>query len=445
MKRKVLNFAKSALGLAALVAFVLALVWLFSPLSQKVPVGQQEQPVGTATATASLPLATATPEPYPPPPMPLPDTPTPGPYPPPRTRTPVPFPPPTFSPTPPLPTPTGPIPSTYDIIWAETAWIREEDRPVSITFWRANVADLDNQIEIATLPIAQRLSNARLSPDGDKIAFTACSGSCSYRDGSLWVMSVDGSEVREIAQGIDAVDALGHSPAWSPDGRSLIYLRVVLKKVQQSEASPHIHELHSVSVDGTKDKTLVTEKMAGIYPLGWSADGGAIYYERTLSGTELWRVKATGESPPEFVSSLPSSWSSPRFSPDGTKLTIYAEEEGLVLLSSDGQERRVLSPLSEPFSGIWSADSTEIIGPYWDRLQLRALNVNTRAARDLITPQLTDRDRLISTSPDGQWLVVRVYGSGQISLLWIGTSVRVEVPESEGLHSSYLVGWIPTE
>ncbi len=443
--KKVLNFVKGAVGLAALVTFALVLVWLFGPLSQRVPVEQQERPIGTVTATASLPPVTATPEPYPPPSMPLPDTPTPGPYPPPRTPKP-PFPPPTFSPTPPLPTPTGPIPSTYDIIWAETAWNREEHRPVSITFWRANVADLDNQIEIATLPIAQSLDNARLSPDGDKIAFTACPRNCGPRDGSLWVMNVDGSEIREIAHAIEAVDALGHSPAWSPDGRSLIYLRVVPKELSQSEASPHIYELHSVSVDGTKDKTLVTEPMAGIYPLGWSADGGAIYYERTLSDTELWRVKATGESPPEFVSSLPSSWSVPRFSPDGTKLTIYAEEEGLVLLSSDGQERRVLSPLSEPFSGIWSADSTEIIGPYWNRLQLRAVNVNTRAARDLITAQLTDiADRLLATSPDGQWLAVRVYGSGQISLLWIGTSVRVEVPETSGLHSSYFVGWIPIE
>ena len=437
--KKVLDLVKGALGLAALVAFALVLVGLFGPLSQRAPVGQQEHPVVTATPTASLPLATATPEPYPLPPVPLPDTPTPGPYPPPRTRTPVPFPTPIPSPTPPLPTPPGPIPSTYDIIWAETAWNREEHRPVSITFWRANVADVDNRTEIVTLPIAQWLQNARLSPNGDKIAFTACSGSCGPWDGSLWVVNSDGSGLREIARGIEAADARRHSPAWSPDARSLIYLRVVPKEVLQSEASPHIHELHSVSVDGTKDKTLVTETMAGIYPLGWSADGGAIYYKRTLSDAELWRVKAAGESPPEFVSSLPSSWGSPRFSPDGTKLTIYAEEEGLVLLSSDGQERRVLSPLSEPFSGIWSADSAEIIGRYGDQWQLRALNVTTRAARDLTAPQLTDRDRLISASPDGQWLAVHSHASGRISLLWIGTGVRVEVPTTGSVS---FAGWI---
>jgi len=439
MMKKVLNFAKGAVGLAALAAFVLVLVGLFGPLSQKVPVEQQEHPTGTVTATASLPPVTATPEPYPLPLVPLPDTPTPGPYPPPRTRTPVPFPPPTFSPTPPLPTPTGPIPSTYDIIWAETVWIREENRPVSITFWRANVADLANRTEVTTLPIAQWLQNARLSPNGDKIAFTTCSGSCGPWDGSFWVINIDGSGLREIAQRIEAADALGHSPAWSSDGQSLIYLRVVSKEPPQSEASPYIHELHSISADGTKDKTLVTETMASIYPLGWSVDGKMIYYDRSNRGHELWAVDADGERLPQFVNSLFSGWGVVGFSPDGTKLTIYTQEEGLVLLSSDGQERRVLSPPSEPFSGIWSADSKEIIGPYWNKLQLRALNVNTRAARDLITPQLTDDDRLISISPDGQWLAVRSYARGQIYLLWIGTNLRVEVPMT-GIAS--FGGWI---
>jgi Tol biopolymer transport system component len=431
--KRILSFAKGALGLAALVAFVLVLVGLFGPLSQRVPVGQQTYPIGTVTPTAPLPPATATPEPYPPP----------GPYPPPRTPTPVPSPSPTFSPTPPLPTPPGPIPSTYDIIWAETAWIREENRPVSITFWRANVADLDNRTEIATLSVGHKIYRASLSPDGDYVAFTTCpsiGGCVHFWDGVLWVMNIDDSGLTQLAQGIDG----SSYPTWSRDGKTVTYRKEVLKSPPpaSTDVSSLIYEIHTVATDGTGDKALVVDDTAdSITPLGWSSDGRMLYYARIVPGTghELWAVDADGERPPQFASSLFSGWGVVRFSPDGTKLTIYSQEEGLVLLSSDGQERRVLSPPSEPFSGIWSADSTEIIGHYWDRLQLRAVNVNTRAARDLITPQLTDRDRLISTSPDGQWLALQIYGSGRISLLWIGTSVRVEVSET-GILS--FIGWI---
>ena len=437
--KKILNFVKGVLGLAALAAFVLVLVGLFGPLSQRVPVGQQAYPVGTVTPTAPPPPVTPTLEPYPPPQTPTvvpPDTPTPGPYPPPRTPTPVPSPSPTSSPTPPLPTPPGPIPSTYDIIWAETAWIREENRPVSITFWRVNVADLANRIEVVTLPIAQWLQNAGLSPDGDKIAFTTCSGSCGPWDGSLWVMNSDGSGLREIAQGIEAADALGHSPAWSPNGQSLIYLRVVPK---QLERSPHLNELHSISVDGAKDKNLVTTEAmaAGIYPLGWSVDGRMIYYDRSNRGHELWAVDADGETPPRRIMPLPDQY---KFSPDGTKLIIYTPEEGLVILSTDGRERRAFVPPEQAFGGIWSSDGTEFIGRRGWELQLRAANVATGATRVLVTAQLTDvDDHLLGTSPDRQWLALKGYRRGEIYLLWIGTSLRLEVPTT-GIAS--FVGWI---
>jgi len=417
-------------------------VGLFGPVSQRMPVEQQEHSVGTATLTASLPLATATLEPYPPPPMPLPDTPTPGPYPPPRTPTPVPLPSPTSSPTPPLPTPTGPIPSTYDIIWAETAWIREEDRPVSITFWRANVADLTNRTEIATLPMSHKIYQASISPDGSRVAFTTCPsiGGCVHIwDGVLWVMSIDGSGLRQLAQGIDG----SSYPIWSRDGKTVTYWKEALKSPPpaSTDVSPLIYEIHTVVTDGTSDKALVVDDTAdSVTPLGWSSNGKILYYDRVVPGTghELWAVDTDGERPPQFVSSLFPGWGVVRFSPDGTKLTIYTQEEGLVLLSSGGKERRVLSPPSEPFGGIWSVDSTEIIGR--DVNGLRALNVNTGTARALITAQRMEAtDDLLAISPDRQWLALQGYRRGEIYLLWVGTNLRVEVPTT-GIAS--FVGWI---
>ena len=111
--KKVLNFVKGALGLAALAAFALVLVGLFGPLSQRMPVGQQAYPIGTVTPTAPPLPVTSTPQPYPPPQTPTvvpPATPTPGPYPPPATPVP------TFTPSLPTPTPTWPGPGPTEIV-----------------------------------------------------------------------------------------------------------------------------------------------------------------------------------------------------------------------------------------------------------------------------------------------------------------------------------------
>ena len=439
--KKVLNFVKGALGLAALAAFALVLVGLFGPLSQRAPVGQQEQPVGTATAAAFPPPATATPEPYPLPPVPLPDTPTPGPYPPPRTPTPVPSPSPTSSPTPPLPTPPGPIPSTYDIIWAETAWIREEDRPVSITFWRANVADLDNRTEIATLSVGHKIYRANLSPDDNRVAFTTCPsiGGCThFGDGVLWVMNIDGSGLTQLAKGIDG----SSYPTWSRDGKTVTYRKEVLKSPApaSTDVSPLIYEIHTVATDGTGDKALVVDDTAdSVTPRGWSPDGRMLYFDRMVPGTghELWAVDANGERPPQRIMPLPDQY---KFSPDGTKLMIYTPEEGLVILSTDGRERTIFLPPEEAFGGIWSSDGVEFIGRQGRDPQFRAANVATGAARVLVTAQLTDiSDRLLAISPDRQWLALKSYRGGQIYLLWIGTSVRVEVTTTD---IASFVGWI---
>ena len=126
--RTILSFVKGAFGLVALVAFALVLVWLFGPLSQRVPVGQQAYPIGTVTPTTQpypppqtptvVPPATPTTVPTPPSPTlvgtptPAPPTPTPPGYTPVYTGTPptaTPYPGEIRTPAPPEPTPT-PLP-----------------------------------------------------------------------------------------------------------------------------------------------------------------------------------------------------------------------------------------------------------------------------------------------------------------------------------------------
>jgi len=439
--KTILNLVKGVLGLAALAAFVLALVGLFGLLSQRIPVGQQAYPIGTITPTAPPLPVTPTPQPYPPPQTPM--------VPPPAT--------PTFTPRP-LPTvPPGPITSKLEIVWAESTRITTEvgpNQPGVITFWRASIADLASRKSLLTMPQGYSLQNASLSPDGSKIAFTTLPpppNSQWWLLGTLWVVNVDGTGLRELAQGIDPGGWLGYNaPIWSPDNRTLLYLRLVLKELPTVEPytkivppPPFIYELYSVTIESAESKLLVADDI-GLHLLGWSSDGALFYYQRdTPKGWELWAVESISGKAPQFRAFMDIEPRNSRLSPDGAKLAFNISE-GLVLLSTDGRERRVISPL---FRWNWSPDSTEIIGRSPDG-QIKALNVNIEAVRNILTDQqmyaqrISLEDELFSVSPDGRWLAMRSYETGELYLSEVNSTAMVQIPGPEILHDSYFVGWI---
>jgi hypothetical protein len=440
--KTILSFVKGALGLAVLVAFALVLVGLFGPLSQKMPVGQQAYPIGTVTPTA----------------FPLPVTPTLEPYPPPQTPTVVPPATPTFTPTPRVTVTPGPITSKLEIIWAESTRITTEvgpNQPGIITFWQANIADLAGRMSRITMPQGYSLKNASLSPDGSKIAFTTLPpppNSQWWLLGTLWVVNVDSTGLKELAQAIDPGGWLGYNaPIWSPDNRTLIYVRLVPKELPTPEpltpipSHPLRYELYSVAIDDGESKFLVADDI-GLSPLGWSSDSKLFYYWRsTPGGCELWAVETIGGKTPQFKAFMDVDPRSVRLSPDATKL-VFNTSEGLILLSTDGRKRKVISSL---FGGIWSPDSTEIIGR--STRQTEALNVNTRAVRVILTDQqmLAQRisavDEILSVSPDGRWLAMKSRETGGLYLSGVQSNVRVEVPGPDIRHTSYFVGWISPE
>jgi hypothetical protein len=320
---------------------VLALVWLFSPLSQKVPVGQQEQPVGTATATASLPLATATPEPYPPPPVPLPDTPTPGPYPPPRTPMPVPFEPtltPRPTPTePPVPTPL-PTPVVTPIPLARPPFIPGiEDKftePYKIVLRKGNVVWImnndgsDKRVLIDTesraslflgcSPHIERIIRwGRPSSVGKKLALVLCDvWEREYPwqpvHFSIHVLEIDTGEFDFLVEGVE--------PMWSPDGQRIAY--------QGPDSGLWVVDVAT----GEAKEIFSVEKGYEATDFAWSPDGRKIVFlhmEASLGGTpEMLVVNADGSG--EVVDLIPKtghylgglSWH-----PDGKKI-LYASSAG---------------------------------------------------------------------------------------------------------------------
>lgn len=193
------------------------------------------------------------------------------------------------------------------------------------------------------------------------------------------------------------------SPAFSPDGRQIAFVRVT---------GAFLGEIYLVSVEGGEPKRLTIDA-AGVSNLTWAAGGSEILFASRQAGkSRLFKIPATGGTPewlavggneaqyPAFssqsnrlawtqntdqhdvfklalkdgaeavgtpVSLLAStaSESSPRYSPDGTRIVFSSTASGseeIWVSDSDGENSRRLTSFRGPLTGspAWSPDGKYI-------------------------------------------------------------------------------------
>jgi len=161
------------------------------------------------------------------------------------------------------------------------------------------------------------------SPDASKIAFT------SDRSGrlNLYVMNPDGSNVIKITENDGGVDFRIYDPAWSPDGKKLVYVGSFMGEMSS---------LQVVNADGSGATTRIDPTSTEVADPEWSPDGTRIAF----TGREaldfpgegvhfyLFVMNADGSGktriadwPLPFTSFFfQDEGSGPTWSPDGTQL-----------------------------------------------------------------------------------------------------------------------------
>jgi Helix-turn-helix domain/WD40-like Beta Propeller Repeat len=180
--------------------------------------------------------------------------------------------------------------------------------------------------------------HARMSPDGRWIAFD------SDRDGDrgVYVADADGRHVRRVSG-----DGFAALPVWSPDGRTLLYVRA-------EDGLPDVWNLWTVRV-GTGTRERLTSHESG-QPWGgsWFPDGRRIAYSR---GAKLAVLDTGTRREIEFPSPLPGRRIlTPAVSPDGRRAIFQVVGSGAWLISMPGgATRRLLDdPSADGFS--WAPD-----------------------------------------------------------------------------------------
>jgi TolB protein len=185
------------------------------------------------------------------------------------------------------------------------------------------------------------------SPDGRTIAF--------MRDNppGLYVMDADGKNQRRLSE-------KGHRddiPAWTPDGK-----RIAFTDLRNDGSGKVALVIHVVDLNGRNDARIVE----GGFAPAWSPDGKKILFVGRRRGNMSIRLAGPDGKNEVGLTNRPEEESAPVWSKDGTKIAYLARKNGkteLCLLDIDIKKARRLASIegrgAETVS--WSADGKQLI------------------------------------------------------------------------------------
>jgi Tol biopolymer transport system component len=255
---------------------------------------------------------------------------------------------------------------------------------------------------------------AAFAPDGARIAFR------SDRDqGGIFVMDADGGNLRRVTPG-------GYNPAWSPDGKEIVYAT--------SEAnSPHSRnrsdsQLRVVNVANGEWRQIDIGPGRDAVQPAWSPNGARIaYWGLRSTHRDIWTVVARGGEPVAVTNDDATDWN-PVWSPDGKYLYFASDSHGAMRfwrVPIDqttgrvlGEREAVTGSGAESWHPSFSRDGQRLIYVNYlvkENFFRVAFDPQKEVVADARTP-ITGGERRVTApelSPDGQWLAYYTFGSPQ--------------------------------
>jgi Tol biopolymer transport system component len=144
------------------------------------------------------------------------------------------------------------------------------------------------------------------SPDGSQLAFV--------RLENIWIVNADGSDPHALTHSGPAFG--NYHPAWSPDGSTIAYWR---GSINSPDGGPADAEIYTMPVNGGTPARLTRDDAASIEP-AWSPDGKLIVY-RTAPPDDLIVMRADGSDSHRVTPDWMNPWA-PAWSPDGSKIAF---------------------------------------------------------------------------------------------------------------------------
>lgn len=286
------------------------------------------------------------------------------------------------------------------------------------------------------LAIAGAVSAAPVHAASPALVAFASDASGTY---DLYVVRLDGSGLRRLTDGPQT----DTSPAWSPDGRRLVFWSHLAGTSQ----------LSVVDVDGRNRRELAVntqpDTLHRVFPPAWSPDGRWIVFESNRDAppgatqTDLYVVRPDGTGLRRITADRVLT-AAPSWSPDGRKV-VYSQQFGTdsqfpeiferPAADSGARARRLTSDVFHDWDATWSPDGRSLA---WmsNRTASGAagtafrIHVRTGSGRiRLVTPTTGNATaQSPSWTPDGASLVFSKDPDGPMSVsvgYFGGTDVRV--------------------
>lgn len=198
---------------------------------------------------------------------------------------------------------------------------------------------------------------------------------------------------------------------WRGEGPSTAFLLVLSRNQTQASA----WDLVQMNADGSDMRVLLNSQAFEIAP-DWSPDGRSIVYARILGlQSAVWRYDFdTGAT----YALMDESYDvfAPRFSPDGTQIVAQAQPNQIgtlfVMDAATGAFRPLAPDLEDKRNPIWSADGQAII--YASGSTLRRLSLDASTNDLLLTVYTPWR---VDIAQDGDWMAFLGDIGGQYGLM----------------------------
>ena len=262
-----------------------------------------------------------------------------------------------------------------------------------------------NPVLVAGDPERQESSPA-FSPDGQHLAFHE-----EDADGGLFIIGATGESLRRLTD-------TGFHPAWSPDGRSIVYCTEAVAERGPS-GRMGTSALWVVDVDAGRPRKI--DDGDAVQPV-WSPSGARIAFGASV-GRDLYTIPAAGGARVPVVQDAALDWS-PAWAPDGRWLYFTSDRGGTTNLWRIAVDEFTGAAVGAPEPVTVGAQAADLPSLSKDGTKLlfrsRLTTVNPVAVPfDPETERLGAPTRLLerngvlspkAVSPDSEWLALGNFG-----------------------------------
>ena len=226
---------------------------------------------------------------------------------------------------------------------------------------------------LSALLVAAQSAEAAFAGRNGKVVFTSDGDALPVGgdpgDREVFTMSSNGTGIKRLTNN----SALEETPAWSPNGRKIVY-----RSDQTSPSNPEgDSEIYVMNADGSGKTNVTDDNQSSDITPSFSPDGRQIVFSSSRNsgpgvdnpdgGLEIFTIKldGTGLRQLTFSASPTSNNRNPAFSPNGEMIVFESfrdDNEEIYVMEADGTDQINLTddPAARDASPSWSPDGRKI-------------------------------------------------------------------------------------